>query len=91
MVERACRAAGFEPEVGHRVSDLGTLLDLARRGLAVSLVPALGGAEEGDGLALRTLTGGGLQRSLFCAVRRSSADRPAVSVFLAELGVRPAA
>lgn len=91
MVERACRAAGFEPEVGHRVSDMGTLLDLARRGLAVSLVPALGGAEEGDGLALRTLTEGGLQRSLFCAVRRSSADRPAVSVFLAELGVRPAA
>ena len=85
MVERACRAAGFEPQVGHRVTDLGTLLELARFGLAVALVPALGGAREGDGLALRPVEGGGLKRTLFLAVRRSSTERPALSAFLGQV------
>ena len=48
MIVRACRAAGFEPDVRHRVTDLHTLLDLARGGLAVTLVPRLGGAAEGS-------------------------------------------
>lgn len=82
MVEGACRASGFEPHVAHRVSDLGTLLELARCGLAVALVPALGGAVEGKGLALRSAAGGGLKRTLFLAVRRSSAERPALSAFV---------
>jgi hypothetical protein len=41
------------------VTDLQTLLELARSGLAVALVPALGGAREGDGLALRPAAGEG--------------------------------
>jgi DNA-binding transcriptional LysR family regulator len=85
MVERACRAAGFEPLVGHRVTDLDTLLELARRGLAVALVPSMGGAEEGNGLALRPLAEGGLRRTVFLAVRSSSAERPAVSAFVAQV------
>jgi DNA-binding transcriptional LysR family regulator len=82
MIESACRVAGFEPQVGHRVSDLGTLLELARHGLAVALVPSLGGAGEGAGLALRPVASGGLKRALFLAVRRSSAERPALSAFV---------
>ena len=92
MITRACRAAGFEPDVRHRVTDLHTLLDLARGGLAVTLVPALGGAKEGNGLALRQLRGGGLRRSIFAAVRRSAGRRPAIEALLAELrapGKRP--
>ena len=85
MMLRACRAAGFEPDVRHRVTDLHTLLDLARGGLAVTLVPVLGGAKEGAGLALRPLQGGGLRRSIFAAVRRNAAARPAVAALLAEL------
>ena len=91
MTLRACRAAGFEPDVRHRVTDLHTLLDLARGGLAVALVPVLGGAKEGDGLALRALQGGGLRRSIFAAVRRSAAVRPAVEALLSELSVGRAA
>jgi DNA-binding transcriptional LysR family regulator len=85
MILRACRAAGFEPDVRHRVTDLHTLLDLARGGLAVTLVPALGGAKEGHGLALRPLDRDGLRRSIFAAVRRSAAARPAVAALLGEL------
>lgn len=85
MVEGACRAAGFEPRVGHRVTDLGTLLELARHGLAVALVPSLGGAQEGEGLALRPVAGGGLARTLFCAVRRSSSERAGLSALVDQL------
>jgi DNA-binding transcriptional LysR family regulator len=91
MIVRACRAAGFEPDVRHRVTDLHTLLDLARAGLAVTLVPLLGKAEEGRGLALRPLAGGGLRRTLFAAVRRSAIGRPAVDALLEELRLLTAA
>ena len=60
-------------------------LELARHGLAVALVPSLGGAEGRDGLALRPLTQGGPKRTLFVAVRRSSAERPALSALVEEL------
>ncbi len=85
MVERACRAAGFEPQVRHHVTDFATLLDLARAGLSVALVPALGGRSEGRGLALRPLAGSGLRRQIFAATRRSAAGTRAVDAFLAAL------
>jgi DNA-binding transcriptional LysR family regulator len=56
----------------------------------VALVPSVGGAEEGGGLALRPLADGGLTRTLFLAVRRSSSDRPALSAFVEELQLRSA-
>jgi DNA-binding transcriptional LysR family regulator len=91
MVEGACRAAGFEPVVRHRVTDLGTLLDLARSGLAVALVPSLGGLSEDTGLALRPVAGGGLQRNLFAAARRGAAARPALGVLVDALRARVSA
>jgi DNA-binding transcriptional LysR family regulator len=62
-----------------------------RHGLAVALVPSLGGAQEGERLALRPLAEGGLKRTLFVGVRRSSTDRPALSAFVEELQLRSAA
>lgn len=91
MVEGACRAAGFEPLVRHRVTDLGTLLDLARSGLAVALVPTLGGLSEQGGLALRPVAGGGLHRNLFAAARRGAAARPALGVLVEALRARVSA
>ena len=88
MVEGACRAAGFEPLIRHRVTDLGTLLDMARSGLAVALVPTLGGLSEGRGLALRPVAGGGLERKLFAAARRGAAARPTLDVLVAALRAR---
>ena len=88
MVEGACRAAGFEPLIRHRVTDLGTLLDMARSGLAVALVPTLGGLREGSGLALRPVAGGGLERRLFAAARRGAAARPALDVLVEALRAR---
>jgi len=91
MVEGACRAAGFEPLIRHRVTDLGTLLDMARAGLAVALVPTLGGLSEGPGLALRPVAGGGLERKLFAATRRGAAARPALDLLVEALRARVSA
>jgi DNA-binding transcriptional LysR family regulator len=91
MVEGACRAAGFEPLIRHRVTDLGTLLDMARAGLAVALVPTLGGLREERGLALRRVAGGGLERKLFAAARRGAAARPALDVLVEALRARVSA
>ena len=90
MVASACREAGFEPDVRHRVTDLGTLLDLARSGLAVALVPTLGRPEEDHELALRPLAGRSKRRSLF-AVRTAAQARPGLGVFLGELRARVSA
>jgi DNA-binding transcriptional LysR family regulator len=88
MVEGACREAGFEPLIRHRVTDLGTLLDLARAGLAVAIVPSLGGPAAGGSPALRPIAGGGLSRRLFVATRRSTAERPALGALIAALRER---
>jgi DNA-binding transcriptional LysR family regulator len=91
MVTRACRAAGFEPRVRHRVTDLGTLLDLARSGLAVAVVPALGRPREDAALALRPVAGEGLRRTLFAAVCRGAGARPAIEALLDALRARVSA
>ena len=88
MVEGACRAAGFEPLIRHRVTDLGTLLDLARSGLAIAIVPSLGGPAGDGSLALRPVAGGGLSRSLFAVTRRGSAERAALLTLIAALRER---
>jgi DNA-binding transcriptional LysR family regulator len=68
--------------VRHRVTDLGTLLDLARSGLAVAVVPTLGRPREDAALALRPVAGGGLRRQLFAVVRRGASAGPALEALI---------
>ncbi|GAA4995725.1 LysR family transcriptional regulator [Kitasatospora paranensis] len=45
MAVRACRAAGFTPQVRHQVDDFATVLALVAVGQGVGLVPHLGAAD----------------------------------------------
>jgi DNA-binding transcriptional LysR family regulator len=91
LLLRACRSAGFEPDVRHRANDVALLVQLAADGHGVTLVPALGQPESHPGVAIRPVAGPALERRLYAAVRRGGAERPAVAATLDALRDRAAA
>lgn len=64
LIVRACRAAGFEPNLISLTSDQLAIRGLIRRGLAVTLVPELL-AEPFEDLALRPIARGGPSRDVY--------------------------
>jgi DNA-binding transcriptional LysR family regulator len=77
---RACRAlGGFEPDRRHRSNDLAVLEQLVAAGEAVALFPSLGRPGRIPGVAVRRPAEAPLERSVFLAVRRSSAGRAAIA------------
>ena len=90
MLVRACRRAGFEPDLRHRVNDLQTILGLVAGGLAVAIVPKLGRPELRTDVALRPLQGKGLSRSVFASVRAGASSRPAILALLDAIRQVPA-
>jgi DNA-binding transcriptional LysR family regulator len=73
---RACRAlGGFEPDRRHRSNDLAVLEQLAAVGAAVTLLPSLGSPGGTPGVAVRRVAEAPLDRRIFLAVRRGSAER----------------
>ncbi len=91
LLLRACRSAGFEPDVRHRANDAGLLVALAADGHGVSFVPALGQPESHPGAVIRRIAGPRVDRRIYAAVRRGSAERPAVAATLEALRGRAAA
>jgi DNA-binding transcriptional LysR family regulator len=85
MVLRACRGAGFEPNVQHRANDLQILLELVAAGHGVSLMPGLGNPGAVSGVRALSAARQPLGRTIFAAVRRSSARQPAVEALLSAL------
>ncbi len=73
-VERACAAAGFEPQVTSRVLGYEQVLALVAAGVGVALVPQLA-ATDLDGVRYVEVDA---RRSVFAATRRGSAGRPAL-------------
>jgi DNA-binding transcriptional LysR family regulator len=64
LIARACRAAGFEPNLVSFTRDQLAIRALIGRGLAVTLVPELL-AEPFQDLALRPIAGGGPARDVY--------------------------
>jgi len=76
-----CRAAGFEPVVDHLVDDFTVTLALVASCLAVAVLPELAITETPPGVRLRPIRGRPL-RSVFIAIRASSARHPAVRALI---------
>jgi DNA-binding transcriptional LysR family regulator len=85
MTARACRELGeFDPDIRHRTNDSVTSLALVAGGQAVTLLPALVGLDPADhpGVAVRTIAGGSVHRTIFAATRSADATRPSVRALL---------
>jgi len=84
----ACAAAGFNPDVIHRVNDWSALVRLVAAGCGVGLIPHLGvGASPVREVAIRPLAGRSRpSRHLYAAVRAGAERSPALAHVLAVLG-----
>src|SRR3954449_9720916 len=84
MTERTCRErGGFAPDIHHRANDANVTMALVARGLAVALLPDLPLRELRPGIAVRSIAGGPLERSIFAATRAADAARPSTKALLA--------
>jgi DNA-binding transcriptional LysR family regulator len=92
----ACAAAGFSPDVRHRVNDWGTVLTLVAAGCGVSLVPGLAmPAGPPPGVVVRAVNAPVRPaRNVYAAVRSGSQESPAMMTVIdalkAEAMVHPA-
>ncbi|WP_344337133.1 LysR family transcriptional regulator, partial [Kitasatospora putterlickiae] len=83
VLERACAAEGFRPRVRCRSDHYQVTINLARAGMGVALIPALGLADSA-GVHVCRLDHPQLHRRIGVATRATNRN-PAVRAFLAEL------
>ncbi|MFQ6394047.1 LysR family transcriptional regulator [Nocardia sp. KC 131] len=88
VFDRACAAAGFEPDVTFEAAAPPLLLRLASRGLGIAVVPALT-AEEAAAFGVRVLpiTEPRLHGKLALTWRRDRPGSPAAKVLLGQLRI----
>jgi DNA-binding transcriptional LysR family regulator len=85
MVFRACRLAGFDPDVRHRANDAQILLALVAAGAGVALVPSLARPDRHPGVAVRPVAEHDLRRTVYVFTRRSGRRRPALEALVGAL------
>jgi DNA-binding transcriptional LysR family regulator len=84
VTERTCRQlGGFAPDIRHRANDANVTLGLVARGLAVALIPDLPLRDRHPGVAVRSIKGGPIDRTIFATTRTADAARPATEAGLA--------
>jgi DNA-binding transcriptional LysR family regulator len=84
-VVRAAHLAGFEPIVDLQLNDYRVIASAVRRGLGVALIPRIADVKGIPGLSLRALEEPRLERTIFAAVRKGSAESPGVAAVLSAL------
>jgi DNA-binding transcriptional LysR family regulator len=78
MLLSTCRTiGGFEPNIRHRTDNQSVIIGLIGTG-AVAIASSLGWPRARSGTVLRPVFRGRLEREIFSAARRSSAQRPAI-------------
>jgi DNA-binding transcriptional LysR family regulator len=81
VLEHACRAAGFKPNVLHRADDAAMHRRLAEAGLGVGLLPALA-CSGSERVRFAKLAAPSPRRHVSALVRRGAAKRPALAAAL---------
>jgi DNA-binding transcriptional LysR family regulator len=84
LIRRTCREnGGFEPDIRHRTNDATVSLALVAGGQAVTLLPGLVLPGRQPGVALRSIAGSDLRRTVFAVTRAADAARPSTQALLA--------
>lgn len=81
VLERACRSAGFSPQIVHRADDAAMHRGLVAAGLGIGLLPAIAcaGSEE---VRFARVAAHAPRRHVSAYVRRGAAQRPALAALL---------
>jgi molybdate transport repressor ModE-like protein len=79
---RACRTAGFEPDVRYTSSESATLLSAVVNGHVVAILPRLACTELPPGIGVFPLASAPMRRVVFAAHRCGTPVRPSVQVVL---------
>lgn len=85
---QACRLAGFEPDLRYETADLQAHVELVETGNAAAMLPDLVLRANRDTLRTVNLPGSP-QRTIFTAMRHSSAQSPAISAVREMLHAQP--
>jgi molybdate transport repressor ModE-like protein len=85
MLEHACRAAGFVPDVPFHANDFGVLAAFVAAGLGVAMVPELALDAFGPDVAVRPVADVPVTRRLYAAARRGGFERPALAAMVESL------
>jgi DNA-binding transcriptional LysR family regulator len=84
LIQRACAERRLSPVVRFEVQDLGTLVNMVREGLGISIVPRIAFSDIPSGVALVPLIPR-IRRELGFALKQPSHSPPAVSAFVRSL------
>jgi molybdate transport repressor ModE-like protein len=82
MVDRACRAAGFVPDVPFHANDFGVLAAFVASGLGVAMVPEIALDAFGPELTIRPVADVPVTRRVYAAARRGGLERPALAAMV---------
>jgi molybdate transport repressor ModE-like protein len=82
MLENACRAAGFVPDVPFHANDFGVLAAFVAAGLGVAMVPEIALDAFGPDVAFRPVADVPVTRRLYAAARRGGLERPALAAMV---------
>jgi DNA-binding transcriptional LysR family regulator len=85
LVNRAANLAGFEPIIEMESNDFRVTAAAVRQGLGVALIPRIADLTGMHGLSLRALDDPRIERTIFAAVRKGSAESPGIAAVLAAL------
>jgi DNA-binding transcriptional LysR family regulator len=84
MLDDACRAAGFVPDVPFHANDFGVLAAYVAAGLGVALVPGLALDAFARGAVVRPLVAP-VTRRIYVSARRGGLERPALAAMVEAL------
>lgn len=85
LVQRACRAAGFEPRIAHRAREFALQQALVEASLGVALLPSLACARPRPDIAYLPIHPSTLVRHICALARKGGRQRPALRAVIEEL------